>query len=124
MEEVQQPTLETAPLKQELSDEQKVLQEFNATLNLFINKVTNYPGAKSALQRVLTSLTVSPLNKDEFHFSYPEEKELFELGTRVNSAKFFLMVSGLENKGKIQWVNSNGPVEGPKLENEEQVSTQ
>jgi hypothetical protein len=86
---------------QQLTEDQQVLKTFNDTLNVFINKVSTYNGAKSQLQRVLINLAVHPLNKEELHFSYPEEKELFELGSTIASSKFFLMLAGLEAEGKL-----------------------
>lgn len=87
-----------------LTDGQKAMQVFNGAMNEFIQKVGNYKGSKKQLQRVLINSSLHPLNKEEFHFSYPEEKELFELAINVASAKFFLMVHGLEGQGKIRWV--------------------
>lgn len=89
-----------------LSEDQKVLKEFNTSMNTFINKVHSFTGSKKQLQRVMMNLALHPLNKEELHFSYPEEKELFELGTSVNSTKFFLLVSGLESEGKIKFIEN------------------
>ncbi len=91
----------------ELSEDQKILKEFNDSLNLFIKKITNFQGAKSQLKRVMTNLAVSPLNKEEFHWSYPEEKELFELGTIIASNKFMLLLSSLETQGKLVMIDPN-----------------
>lgn len=90
-------------LKQDrpLTEDQKIFKTFQDTLNEFIKKVGNFGGSKRQLQNVLINLAISPLNNEELHFSYPAEKELFDLGTSVNSSKFFLMLSGMASQGKL-----------------------
>lgn len=98
---------------QQLTDDQKALKVFENAMNEFVAKVSSYSGAKSQLQRVLINSLLYPLNKDEFNFSYPEEKELFELATSVASAKFYLMVSGLVQQNKLIWVEEPAKTEVP-----------
>lgn len=87
-----------------LTESQQILKAFQDSLNQFIKQVGQFPGSKSQLQRVLINLAISPLNSEELHHGYPHEKELFELGTSVNSSKFFLMLNGLSDQGKITFV--------------------
>jgi hypothetical protein len=90
--------------KEALTEEQTIFKSFQDNLNLFIKKVGDFGGSKSQLQRVLINLAISPLNKEELHHGYVDEKELFDIGTEVNSAKFFLMLHGMENQGKLIFV--------------------
>lgn len=94
-----------------LTEEQEMFKTFQDSLNKFIKLVGDFPGSKSQLQRVLINLAISPLNAEEFHFGYPQEKELFELGGVVNSSKFFLMLSGLAQQGKISFIEQPVSVE-------------
>lgn len=87
-----------------LTEQQQIFKVFQDTLNQFISKVHNFEGSKTQLQRVLINLAISPLNNEELHHGYPDEKELFDLGTSVNSSKFFLMVSGMAEQGKIAFL--------------------
>lgn len=87
-----------------LTEQQQIFKTFQDTLNEFIKKVGEFKGSKRQLQNVLTCLAISPLNKEEFHFGYPDEEELFDLCTSVNSSKFFLMVNGLADQGKIAFI--------------------
>lgn len=100
------PTLEGPQLEQkpELNESQKALQQFKETLNQFIYRVNSFSGSKKQLQVVLTSLMLSPLNQEELHFSYPEQRELFDLGTSASAAKFFLLLSGMEQNNKIKFI--------------------
>ena len=81
-----------------LTEEQEIFKTFQDTLNEFIKKIGQFGGSKAQLQRVLINLAISPLNSEELHHGYPDEKELFDLGTTVNSSKFFLMLSGMESQ--------------------------
>lgn len=105
----------------ELTDQQKILKGFQESLNAFIKKVGEFSGSKRQLQRVLINLAISPLNKEELHHGYTEEKELFDLGTSVNSSKFFLMLSGMEQQGKIAFIEL-APVESAPLSDEEKAA--
>lgn len=89
-----------------LTEQQQIFKVFQDTLNQFISKVHNFEGSKTQLQRVLINLAISPLNNEELHHGYPDEKELFDLGTSVNSSKFFLMVSGMAEQGKIAFLEN------------------
>ena len=101
-----------------LSESQDIYKVFQTSLNEFIKKVGEFSGSKSQLQRVLINLAISPLNSEELHHSYAGEKELFELGTSVNSAKFFLMLQGLEQQGKIIVVENTKVESAPLTEQE------
>lgn len=90
-----------------LTQEQEIFKTFQVTLNEFIKRVKDFSGSKAQLQRVLINLAISPMNKEELHHGYIEEKEVFELGTSVNSSKFFLMLSGLEEQGKIAFIEES-----------------
>lgn len=105
MNELRQELVSSEPIAApppELSEEQNALFIFQNHTNLFIQKVNNYPGAKSQIARAWTNAAISPLNKDQLHFSYPEEKELFDLFTELNAAKFILMMHGMVRDGKIE----------------------
>ena len=101
-----------------LSESQDIYKVFQTSLNEFIKKVGEFSGSKSQLQRVLINLAISPLNSEKLHHSYAGEKELFELGTSVNSAKFFLMLQGLEQQGKIIVVENTKVESAPLTEQE------
>ncbi len=108
--------VETKP--KELTEDQKALKVFENAMNDVVYKVNNYHGSKKQLQRVIINSLLYPLNKEEFEFSYPEEKELFELLTSVGAAKFYLMVSGLVAQNKLVWVEEvSQPLEEKKDEN-------
>lgn len=100
-----------------LTEQQQIFKVFQDTLNQFISKVHNFDGSKTQLQRVLINLAISPLNNEELHHGYPDEKELFDLGTSVNSSKFFLMVSGMAEQGKIAFLD-NTEIEPSSVEEE------
>jgi hypothetical protein len=93
------PVMEAPPA---MSDEQNALLVFQSHINMFISKLNNYQGSKSQIVRAWTNAAISPLNKDALHFSYPEEQELFDLYTELNSAKFILMVHGMVRDGKLE----------------------
>lgn len=101
-------TLETTPVetvetpKQQLSEEQNALISYQTNLNQFIKLAHKFEGSKSQIVRAWTNSAISPMNKDELHFSYPEEQELFNLFEQVNSAKFVLMLYGMIKSGKIE----------------------
>ena len=105
MEEVQildkpvsEPVMEAPP---QLTEEQNALAVLQQSLNEFIKKLNHFPGSKSQIVRAWTNASISPLNKDEFTFSYEAEKELFELATTINSAKLALMIYGFVREGKL-----------------------
>lgn len=105
--QIELPTEEaitTVEEKPYLSEEQEIFTTFNVTLNTFIQKINNFTGSKRQLQTVITNLLISPLNKDEPIWSYPEQAELYSLGNDVNSAKYFLMLCGLKNSKKIEFL--------------------
>lgn len=83
------------------TEQQTIFKAFQDNLNQFIKKINTFQGSKSQLQRVLTNLAISPLNSEELHHGYVEEKELFDLANELNSAKFYLMLEGLREQGKI-----------------------
>jgi hypothetical protein len=95
----QQPVMEAPP---QLSDEQNALLVYKNNLNTFLQKLHNYSGAKSQIVRAWSNSVISPLNSEELHFSYPEEKELFDLATTIDSAKFILMLYSFIRDGKIE----------------------
>lgn len=105
--------------KQEaVPEQQQIYKVFQNSLNEFIKKVGAFGGSKAQLQRILINLAISPLNSEELHHGYPDEKELFDLGTSVNSSKFFLMLQGMEQQGKIVFVEQEKIESSPLTEEE------
>lgn len=74
---------------------------FESVGAMFLKKLSEYEGSKQQLIRTWTNSTLYPFIEGEPQFSYPAEKELFDLFAETNSAKFFMMVYGLEQAGAI-----------------------
>lgn len=96
--EPQLPTSEAEAIEKfnKMSPDQQALLTFQSNLNQFVKKLVKFEGSRRQLKELLINLAVAPLNKDELKFSYPEVKELFELGEVINSAKFLLMNVGFQ----------------------------
>lgn len=92
---------ETKKPEPKLTESQMALASYEHFTNAFVSKVKDFPGSKGSLQRAWANSSVSPLNKGDLHFSYPEEKELFDLFTEANSAKLILMVYALQDAGVL-----------------------
>jgi hypothetical protein len=85
-----------------LSEEQNAMLHYEHYVNQFVTALKNFEGSKQQVIRAWANGLVSPLNKEELHFSYPEEQQLFNLYTEANSAKLILMVHGLIKAGVLQ----------------------
>lgn len=96
------PTTEAVADTDSLSEAQIAMKSYEHYTSLFIEKIHTYAGSKAQLARAMSNAAVSPLHKGELHFSYPEEKELFELFTEANSAKLVLMIHGLADAGVVK----------------------
>lgn len=107
------PMVKDALSKEEkpLTDEQQIYKAHHSALYTFMELVRNYTGSKKQLQRVMMNLAISPLNAEQLYFdpNYPQEKELFDAGTSVNSSKFFLMLAGMQSQGKISFTETLVP---------------
>lgn len=70
---------------------------YQNNLNVYLQKVSEYPGSRKQLQQVMVHLALHPL-QEEPKFVYSHQQELYDLGTRVDSAKYVLMYVGMENQ--------------------------
>lgn len=86
----------------QLSWDKKAYMHFEAYMGEFARRVNSYSGSRRQLQRAWINAAISPLNKEELHFSYPEEEEIFNLFNELNSAKLLLMMHGFAQDGKIE----------------------
>lgn len=94
-----------------LTDVTEVFTVFQTSMNAFVKGIRDFQGSKRQLEDVVINLTVAPLNKDDFEWSYPEQKALFEIGNDVNSTKFFLMLAGMAKEKKIAFLDETPQVE-------------
>lgn len=90
-----------AQLPKELEEPAMAMQTFKQLMDIFANVLNNYDGGKRQIVRAWLNAAVAPLNSDPLKFSYPAEKEIFDLFTEINSAKLILMVHGLADAGVL-----------------------
>lgn len=84
-----------------LEEPQQAMKVFRQLMEIFTSVLERYDGGKKQIVRAWLNATLSPLNETPLHFSYPEEKEIFDLFTELNSAKLILMVHGLADAGVL-----------------------
>lgn len=97
--------------KPELSDEQKFYHFILRQVANFNDKVGQYTGSKGQLQRVLQNFAQHRVVEEDPVWSYPEEKEIFDLLENVVASKFTLFLMGLESQGKIKMLEPEVPSE-------------
>jgi len=85
-----------------LSEEQLAYMVLTKNFKRFGDMVTSYTGSKKQLQQTWLNAAISPFTEEEFVWSYPEQKVLFDVFVELNYAKFILMLQGLEKGGKIK----------------------
>lgn len=99
--------------------EANILKAYQEQVNAVITLVSEYEGSREQLKRVLINLAVYPFVEEaELHFSYPEEKQLFDSFNSLSSAKHVFMLAGSEAEDKLVLVgpdreiikNSDGSV--------------
>jgi hypothetical protein len=95
---IQEPIMPTNEFTEEsghaLESFKKHMVEFNKALD-------EYAGSKKQLSRAWANAALSPLNQIPLEWSYPAEKEMFNIFDELNSAKFILMVHGLADAGVL-----------------------
>lgn len=101
VETTEQPAPTEALSLEDMADGESAMKVLQSSLQEFVTKIKNFSGSKRQLEDVIINLMVSPLEKDNPEWSYPEQKELFDVGVAVGSTKFFLMLAGLQSEGKI-----------------------
>lgn len=86
-------------------DWQTLLPEFKKQLKELSN---------AQLKRVVTALIEHPLEKNHLQFSYPQEKDLFQVGAKLLDCKFVIMKAVLAmSKEDINKVLSEGTTNEP-----------
>lgn len=80
----------------EPSLEDMATHDFQAMLPKAYEILEKFSGEK--LKRVVMSLVEYPFERDKVHFSYPEERELFFVLTKLFDCKFVLMRAVMEMK--------------------------
>jgi hypothetical protein len=91
--EPQMEDLATPPVSQ-----YNIVDELQKKIDLFVKKVDNYSGSKKQLQRVMVALAIHPFNQNPFQFSYPEQRELFDMGVEIVGDKLFFLHLGIEEQ--------------------------
>ncbi len=87
--------------KEDMSEVAMASKTFQQLNEIFSNVLERYEGSKAQIVRSWRNAALSPLNQSPLHFSYPEEKEIFDLYTELNSVKLVLMVHGLAEAGVL-----------------------
>lgn len=83
-----------------------ILTDFKKTLYDLVIKLESFSGSKSQLQRSIYNIALSPMNTEDLHFSYPIEKEIFDISSKLTDMKLNLMLIGFEEKGYIKILKS------------------
>ena len=91
---IEEPKLEVLT-EAKPEDTVNFVQRLRDNSDKFINLVMNYSGSKKQLQGVMAALTLHPFNDRPFQWSYPAQKELFELGNAITSDKLCLFHLGI-----------------------------
>lgn len=115
---------EVAPTSNEPSVEDLATHDYMDLLPFFKEKLEEFPG--SALKRVMLALIEYPLERDQVHFPYQEDTELFNLASKLMDCKFVIMRAVLDlKKEQIQaMLNETDPTKTNKeKENVETVSS-
>lgn len=90
----------TEPVKP--SEEQMAYMSLTSNFRKFCELIMHYKGSKKQLQQTWMDVAIAPFNKEDFTFSYPDQKVLFDTFIELNYAKFILMLQGLEKDGRIK----------------------
>jgi hypothetical protein len=98
-EETMITTMDPLPKEAHIDEAMNAHQNFEAYAKLFGEALEVFPGAKRQVLRSWMNSAVNPLNKGPLQWSYEGEKELFDIYTEMESAKFILMVHGLQEAG-------------------------
>lgn len=97
-------------IPQQVAEEENPLAVIQSSLSRFMEVAESC--SKRQLVRVIQALAIHPLNEDDFHLPYPQEKELFELGSKITQAKLALLYVGLQEKKMAEQIaaaNADAP---------------
>lgn len=92
--QVEEPKLEVLTEAQP-SDQVNFVQRLRENTDKFLDKISKFEGSKRQLQSVIAGLMIHPFNEKPFHWSYPAQKELFDLGNLITSDKLCLFHLGI-----------------------------
>lgn len=100
--ELEEPqTREALPQEAHFDEAAAAHKAFKDNMALFNEGLDVFPGSSRQLKRAWANAALAPLNEGPLQWSYEAEKELFDIYTELNSAKFILMVHGLADAGVL-----------------------
>lgn len=100
----------------QLPEDQRSLLIFQRNLNRFAKLMSETSLSRKHIKHLFIHAALSPMSKEEPHWSYPEQKELFEIFETIQGAKLMLMYAGIKAE------EAKGPKE--ELSNEFRSSTE
>lgn len=68
---------------------------------------TNYPGSRKGLLQVLYASNVHPHELESFKFSYPHDKEIYDVTVNILNAKLLLLETALKEKAVAEQIKTD-----------------
>lgn len=96
------PATDPLPEQAHFDEASAALDVYKQQMKLFMEALDAFPGSRRQLERSWANAALSPLNDKPLEWSYEAEKELFDIYIELNSAKFILMVHGLQDAGVLK----------------------
>jgi hypothetical protein len=92
------PKVEANVSEKKQSPAQEANEYLRNNLHKAVSVVAQWKGSKKQLQKVMSEWLQFPLADELPSWSYPEQKELFDLGNTLNNAKLILFYTALREK--------------------------